>query len=377
MSRLIGAGAFSLLVHGGLVLAMLALPRWSSVVPPRVLYVVLPALEADEPHHGGGAVGAEGRPRAAETERSADPVERTRSAPALRTGGRPGPRRAEQRDTLTAVEPATPAVEVPPSSSALPAPARAEKGPAVKPSDAVEAGREPQLERRVSERQRPATPLAPEDEREVRHVQEPRAAEPAPRPVARPTAFETIAATMPTLLAERGSSIAEGSPKVPRSASASPGVGGVNAVGRHAVDADDTSTDGRSGRAPLDAGTSTGPRGRAPGREQTGAGGVMAALPGSGEGVERHATPRYSDNPRPTYPWRARVRGEEGVVLLSVLVNEQGGVSEVRVIASSGSSSLDEAATSAVKAWRFQPGRRGTQAVASRVQVPIRFRLED
>jgi protein TonB len=71
------------------------------------------------------------------------------------------------------------------------------------------------------------------------------------------------------------------------------------------------------------------------------------------------------------------VRGEQGVVLLSILVNEQGGVSEVRVITSSGSSSLDEAATSAVKAWRFHPGRRGAQAVASWVQVPIRFRLED
>lgn len=378
MTRLIGAGAFSLLVHGGLVLATLALARSSTAVPPRVLYVVLPALEAGEPPSGGQAAAAEERVRTAQSERAGEQAGRMRRAAALRTGLPPAPSRGEQRHTArVAVEPATPAVEVSTPSSALPAPSRAETGPATTPSDPVKAPREPDPEGRVSEGQRPATALVP-DERESRHGQESRAAEPAPRSGARPIALESIAETMPrSVTGARENRIGGGPSRVPLSASASQGVGDIGAAGRRAVDADDTSPDGRSGRASHDAGFGTRLRGSGPGRELTGTGGAMAALPGPGEGVEGRATPRYSDNPRPAYPWRARVRGEQGVVLLSVLVNEQGGVSDVRVMTSSGSPILDEAATSAVKAWRFQPGRRGTQAVASWVQVPIRFRLED
>ncbi len=373
MSRLIGAGAFSVLVHGGLALAILTLARSSTVVPPRVLYVVLPALEAGEPPRGGRVVGAEGRARAAESERVGERAGRMRSAPALRTG-LPAPSRGEPRDAARAAfEPARSAVGVSTPPSALPAPSRAETGPAMTPSGAVEAPREPDAELRVSKGQRPATALVPDD-RESRHGQEPRAAEPAPRSVARPTALESIAESMPPSGAgARENRIGGGSSRVPLSASASHGVGGR----RRVVDADDTSTDGRAERASPDAGFGTGLRGSGPGRELSGAGGAMGALPGPGEGVEGRASPRYSDNPRPAYPWRARVRGEQGVVLLSALVNEQGGVSDIRVMTSSGSPILDEAATSAVKAWRFQPGRRGTQAVASWVQVPIRFRLED
>lgn len=89
------------------------------------------------------------------------------------------------------------------------------------------------------------------------------------------------------------------------------------------------------------------------------------------------AAPRYDDNAAPAYPWQARLRGDQGMVLLSVLVDRRGQVSDLRVERSSGSRALDEAATEAVRRWTFRPGRRGAEPIESWVQVPVRFRLED
>jgi len=88
------------------------------------------------------------------------------------------------------------------------------------------------------------------------------------------------------------------------------------------------------------------------------------------------AVPLYRENPPPAYPGLARRRGYEGVVLLDVLVSEEGHVGELRVARSSGYSLLDRAAVEAVEAWRFEPGRRGDRPVAMRVRVPVRFRLQ-
>lgn len=101
---------------------------------------------------------------------------------------------------------------------------------------------------------------------------------------------------------------------------------------------------------------------------------VRAALPpGSPMSL---AIPRYNDNPKPVYPWRARLRGEQGIVLLLVRVSGVGRASDVRISQFSGSEALDEAALSAVRQWIFHPARRGDQPVDMWVQVPIHFRLE-
>jgi protein TonB len=84
----------------------------------------------------------------------------------------------------------------------------------------------------------------------------------------------------------------------------------------------------------------------------------------------------YLSNPPPDYPAVARRRGQEGVVLLSVLVSETGLPKEVKLARSSGTPILDDAALEAVKGWKFVPARQGEQAVAAWVEVPIRFRLE-
>lgn len=89
------------------------------------------------------------------------------------------------------------------------------------------------------------------------------------------------------------------------------------------------------------------------------------------------AQPFYLRNPPPTYPESARRKGEEGVVLLWVKVDEEGEVVSIQVKESSGFTRLDEAAAKGVQRWKFKPARVGSVAVASQVEIPIRFRLNE
>ena len=83
----------------------------------------------------------------------------------------------------------------------------------------------------------------------------------------------------------------------------------------------------------------------------------------------------YLDNPAPIYPSLAKRRGEEGRVLLRVQVSAEGRADRVEVSKTSGSPILDEAAIEAVRRWRFVPARRGSDAIAAPVLVPIAFAL--
>lgn len=78
--------------------------------------------------------------------------------------------------------------------------------------------------------------------------------------------------------------------------------------------------------------------------------------------------------PKPEYPQIARVAGVEGVVLLQVLIGEDGMVKEVRVI--DGPEMLREAAIAAAKQGRFKPAQNQHRPVEAWVQVPMRFNLQ-
>ncbi len=84
----------------------------------------------------------------------------------------------------------------------------------------------------------------------------------------------------------------------------------------------------------------------------------------------------YLDNPKPVYPLVSRRLGEQGKVLLRVHVSAAGLAEKVEVKTGSGYARLDQAAGDAVSRWRFVPARRGDQAIAAWVQVPITFQLE-
>lgn len=85
----------------------------------------------------------------------------------------------------------------------------------------------------------------------------------------------------------------------------------------------------------------------------------------------------YLHNPPPPYPALSRKTGESGTVQLRVLVNTEGLSEVVEVETSSGFSRLDAAALSAVKSWRFEPARQGSQPVTAWVRIPLNFSLSD
>ena len=68
--------------------------------------------------------------------------------------------------------------------------------------------------------------------------------------------------------------------------------------------------------------------------------------------------------------------GEEGRVVLRVMVSAEGLPLSVEVKQASGFRRLDEAAMAAVERWRFVPARRGATAIESSVLVPLQFTLK-
>ena len=88
------------------------------------------------------------------------------------------------------------------------------------------------------------------------------------------------------------------------------------------------------------------------------------------------AKPLYRQNPAPSYPRKARRRGYEGIVMLKVLVDENGQVDDLMVLESSGYPILDHTALASVRKWLFEPGTEGGIKKKMWVRVPVRFRLK-
>ena len=86
---------------------------------------------------------------------------------------------------------------------------------------------------------------------------------------------------------------------------------------------------------------------------------------------------RFENNPRPEYPRAAREAGWEGTTVLQVLVLPDGTAGSVTLHKTSGYAVLDEAALTAVKAWRFIPAMDGNFPIKSVVRLPIRFDLKE
>lgn len=104
---------------------------------------------------------------------------------------------------------------------------------------------------------------------------------------------------------------------------------------------------------------------------------VPSAAPPSAPFVEANYQADYLNNPRPKYPEVALQRHWEGLVTLRVRVLTDGSSGEVAIERSSGHEVLDEAAMEAAKRWKFVPAKRGEEAVATWVLIPIEFKLKN
>jgi protein TonB len=105
---------------------------------------------------------------------------------------------------------------------------------------------------------------------------------------------------------------------------------------------------------------------------------VVAAkppAPAAPDAVTQTARPRGGYQVRPAYPAAPRRLGIQGTTVLRVHILEDGRIGDVRVEHSAGHPDLDQAAMEAVRRWRFEPARRGADAVAMWVLLPVEFRL--
>ena len=84
----------------------------------------------------------------------------------------------------------------------------------------------------------------------------------------------------------------------------------------------------------------------------------------------------YLRNPPPAYPRLSRRMGEQGTVMVRILILADGHPEKAEIRTSSGYPRLDEAALASVQGWRFVPGKRNGVAQAMWFNIPIRFVLD-
>jgi periplasmic protein TonB len=97
----------------------------------------------------------------------------------------------------------------------------------------------------------------------------------------------------------------------------------------------------------------------------------------------QEVTPRAQTMPtvirevKPVYTPEAKQQGIQGTVELSVIVNDDGTVGEVKVTKSLDDKyGLDEQAVIAMKKWQFKPGTKDGKPVAVQVTVEMSFKLK-
>jgi len=84
----------------------------------------------------------------------------------------------------------------------------------------------------------------------------------------------------------------------------------------------------------------------------------------------------YLNNPKPSYPAISKRMGEQGKVILRVLIGTDGSPQKVEINKSSGFERLDRQAQEAVMRWRFTPGKRNGVPETMWNLVPVNFVLE-
>jgi len=84
----------------------------------------------------------------------------------------------------------------------------------------------------------------------------------------------------------------------------------------------------------------------------------------------------YLNNPRPAYPPLSKRMGEQGKVVVRVLIGADGLPQKADIRTSSGFERLDQAALATVMKWRYVPGKRAGAPEAMWFNVPINFVLE-
>jgi periplasmic protein TonB len=102
---------------------------------------------------------------------------------------------------------------------------------------------------------------------------------------------------------------------------------------------------------------------------------VVPNAPGASVGLsDSTPTIRATHRVQPNYPAASAIAGEQGYVVLGVLVDEHGAVSKVELVQSSGYRELDEAALHAIRQWTFAVEGQVPQGNPTWIKIAFGFR---
>ena len=101
-----------------------------------------------------------------------------------------------------------------------------------------------------------------------------------------------------------------------------------------------------------------------------------AATPAPAPVQPPDSSARYLNNPQPAYPALSQRLGEQGRVVVRVLIDPDGRARQAEILHSSGFPRLDRAALQTVQNWRYVAGKRGGIPEAMWHNVPIDFILQ-
>lgn len=102
----------------------------------------------------------------------------------------------------------------------------------------------------------------------------------------------------------------------------------------------------------------------------------VAAAPAPPDAEQPASNADYLQNPKPAYPPVSRRLGEQGKVVVRVLIGTDGAAQNAEIRQSSGFERLDQAALRTALKWRYVPGKRNGAPEAMWFNVPINFVLE-
>ncbi|MGM0499817.1 MAG: energy transducer TonB, partial [Bacillota bacterium] len=93
---------------------------------------------------------------------------------------------------------------------------------------------------------------------------------------------------------------------------------------------------------------------------------------GSSDSIKKPGIKNYS---QPGYPSNLRKRNIEGQVIVTLRIDKEGKIHDLKINESSGYQSFDQAALKAVSKWEFKAAEKDNKKVEVIVNLPIKFKL--
>ncbi len=115
----------------------------------------------------------------------------------------------------------------------------------------------------------------------------------------------------------------------------------------------------------------------APVSTEAGSAQTESALAGAPASVQLPSSDAdYLNNPAPAYPAISQRLGEQGKVVIRVLITTEGKARQAEIDQSSGFDRLNQAALRAVMGWRYVPGQRAGVPQDMWFNLPVNFTLK-